>query len=93
MVHTIAMEGLRAFKQTTVLGYEIPWNNLKFQNQCFIKLEKKHIEKKIYALDAYNSQKMRYYASEEYITSLALTRGVMVNSGYAEAFEVIRWII
>ena len=27
---TIAQEGLRAFKRTTVLGYEIPWNNFDF---------------------------------------------------------------
>src|SRR5204863_8982083 len=24
---TVAEEGLRAFKRTTILGYEIPWNN------------------------------------------------------------------
>ena len=27
---TIAQEGLRAFKRTTILGYEIPWNNFDF---------------------------------------------------------------
>ena len=27
---TIATEGLRAFKRTTILGYEIPWNNFDF---------------------------------------------------------------
>ena len=27
---TIAQEGLRAFKNTTVLGYELIWNNLTF---------------------------------------------------------------
>ena len=27
---TIAQEGLRAFKRTTILGYEVPWNNFDF---------------------------------------------------------------
>lgn len=90
---TVAMEGLRAFKQTTLLGYEIPWNSLKFENQCYINLNEDHIEKKIYALDAYNSQKMRNYASRNFIYSLAKTRGVQVHSSYAETFEVIRLII
>ena len=27
---TVAEEGLRAFKRTTILGYEIPWNNFDF---------------------------------------------------------------
>jgi LmbE family N-acetylglucosaminyl deacetylase len=91
--YTVAMEGLRAFKQASILAYEIPWNNLTFDNQCFIKLEKKHIEKKIQALDAYNSQKTRYYAREDFIFSLARTRGVQIGTDYAETFEVIRWVI
>ncbi|MFW5916505.1 MAG: PIG-L family deacetylase, partial [Bacteroidota bacterium] len=35
----------------------------------------------------------RYYATEDFIYSLAKTRGVQINADYAEAFEVIRWII
>jgi LmbE family N-acetylglucosaminyl deacetylase len=91
--NTVAMEGIRAFKQISILAYEVPWNNLNFNNQCFIKLDNKHVEQKVYALDAYNSQKTRHYATEEFIYSLAKTRGVQVNSEYAEAFETIRWII
>ncbi len=91
--YTVSIEGLRAFKQTSILGYEIPWNNITFNTQSFIHLEKHHLEKKIYALDAYNSQKTRYYANKEFIMSLAITRGAQVNKKYAEAFEVVRWII
>ena len=36
----VAAEGLRAFKRTTVLGYEIPWNNLNFSYQAYVSLEK-----------------------------------------------------
>jgi LmbE family N-acetylglucosaminyl deacetylase len=90
---TVAMEGLRAFKHTSILGYEVPWNNLTFNNQCFIKLEQRHIDLKVSALDAYNSQKTRYYATADFIYSLAKTRGVQVNAQYAEAFESIRWIL
>lgn len=91
--NTVSMEGMRAFKQTSLLGYEIPWNNLTFHNQCFITLNRNHVDQKLFALNAYNSQKTRYYSTEEYILSLARTRGVQVNKDYAEAFEVIRWIM
>lgn len=90
---TVAMEGMRAFKNTTILAYEIPWNNLTFHNQCFIKLEERHIEEKFNALDAYNSQKMRHYATRDFIFSLARTRGVQIGGEYAETFEVIRWVL
>lgn len=91
--NTIAMEGLRSFKRTSILGYEIPWNNMNFATQCFIRFEEKHLKIKINALDHYNSQKGKSYASEDFIASLAKTRGVQIDVDYAEVFEVLRWII
>ena len=43
--HTISMEGLRAFKFTSIMGYEMPWNNIKFIHNAFVKLEERHVEK------------------------------------------------
>ena len=90
---TIAQEGLRAFKNTTILGYELIWNNLTFNTTSFVKLERKHIEAKYKALQEYRSQNNRDYMSEEFIFALAKTRGVQIGYTYAESFEVIRWII
>ena len=88
--NTISQEGLRAFKNTTVFGYELIWNNLSFDTQCFVKLDKKHVESKVNALKAYKSQGFRNYLSEDFIFSLARTRGVQIGAEFAEAFEVIR---
>jgi len=90
---TIAQEGLRAFKTCTILGYELIWNNLTFNTTSFIKLEDRHIECKCNALKEYKSQNQRVYMSEDFIYSLAKTRGVQIGTKYAESFEVIRWII
>jgi LmbE family N-acetylglucosaminyl deacetylase len=87
---TIAQEGVRAFKNCTLLGYELIWNNLTFNTQCFVKLKEKHIQAKVNALQEYKSQGKRNYLSSEFIFSLAKARGVQVGSEYAEAFEVIR---
>lgn len=87
---TIAQEGLRAFKNTTILGYELIWNNLTFNTQCFIKVDIENIRAKILALKEYHSQGQRDYLSEDFIMSLARTRGVQVGAEYAEAFEVVR---
>lgn len=90
---TVSMEGIRAFKNVTILGYEIPWNNIEFKTQNFIVLSEAHIEKKFFALDAYDSQKFRGKISEEYIKSLARFRGIQIGREYAESFEAIRWIL
>lgn len=87
---TIANEGLRAFKNTTILGYELIWNNLNFNTDCFVKLDKSNVEAKYEALQEYSSQKFRDYMSRDFIFSLAKTRGVQAGTEYAEAFEVVR---
>jgi LmbE family N-acetylglucosaminyl deacetylase len=91
--YTIAQEGLRAFKFCTILTYEMPWNNLTFETSSFVILEERHLQKKIDALKEYESQSHRPYSNEEFIRSLARTRGVQINTNYAETFNVIRWIL
>ena len=90
---TVAEEGLRAFKRTTVMAYEIPWNNLNFSHQAYVRLEERHVEKKVQALACYKSQQHRNYTREDYIRNVALTRAIDVGCDYAEVFEVYRWIL
>jgi|SRR5579875_1887065 len=90
---TIAQEGLRVFKNRTILGYELIWNNLSFNTQCFVKLQKEHIACKAEALKQYSSQAHREYMSSEFIFALAKARGVQINCEYAESFEVVRMIL
>jgi LmbE family N-acetylglucosaminyl deacetylase len=91
--HTIFQEGLRAFKFTTILCYELPWNNFSLNTVSFIHLSEAQIDTKIKALKEYKSQAHRSYASEEFIRALAITRGTQIGTRYAETFEVKRWII
>lgn len=90
---TVAAEATRAFKQVSMMGYELPWNTITFHTQAFIKLRKSHVDKKIHALTAYNSQSQKEYAREDFIRGWAKTRGTQIGADYAEAFEITRWII
>ena len=90
---TIAQEGIRAFKHSTVLGYELPMNTITFRHACFVRLEEHHLRAKIDSLMCYESQAFRNYRSEEFLRGLARVRGVQINTDYAEAFEVLRWIL
>ena len=87
---TIAQEGLRAFKRTTILGYEIPWNNFDFSYGAYVSLEQRHVERKVAAVRRYASQQHRRYADEEYVWNLARVHGTNVNRDYAEVFQVYR---
>jgi LmbE family N-acetylglucosaminyl deacetylase len=90
---TIAQEGFRAFKRTTMLGYEVPWNNLDFRTTCFVDVDEVDVGAKVRAIEAYESQRGRGYANAEFIRALAVSRGVQIGKRYAEAFEVVRWVI
>lgn len=87
------MEAKRAFKGTTILGYEFIWNNFQFASQCFIELEETNIEHKVTAMEQYKSQSKRLYAKDKLIRGVANYRGLQAQVEYAEAFEVIRWIV
>ena len=88
----IAAEGLRAYKNTTILSYEMPWNNLSIVTSAFVGLEERHLTRKIDALSCYQTQTFRHYASEEFIRSLARTRGAQVAMRYAETFQLVRLV-
>lgn len=88
----IHQEGLRAFKQCTLAGYELPWNNFSFHTSFFVRLNEDNIIKKVEALKVYQSQAQRNYFQEDFIRSLARVRGVQCNAEYAEAFEIYKLI-
>lgn len=88
----IHQEGLRAFKYSNLLGYELPWNNLQSsKHNFFIEVTEANLKLKINALKAYRSQKFRNYLDPEFIKSLARVRGKQIGKDYAESFEAIRW--
>ena len=89
----VANEGIRAFKYSTILSYEIPWNNLSFTVSGFVHLEKRHVDIKVEALAEYRSQADRPYMEEEFIRSQARFRGVQSGAEFAEAFDVVRLVM
>jgi len=92
---TVYAEGFRAFKHSSILGYELPQNLISFDNTAFVKLTEITLQKKIEALAHYQSQRFRNYSAQDFIRSLAYVRGTQCNSDtqFAEAFEVVRLII
>lgn len=89
----IREEGFRAFKRHSLLGYEMPQNNLSFQTNLFVKLDGNDMLAKLKALDCYKSQRNRPYITKEFIEGLARVRGMQAGCEFAEAYEVIRWMI
>lgn len=86
-------EGIRVFKNTTIFGYELPWNNFESVSQLFVVLNKEELETKKRIISSFKTQKNRSFFSNDVLLHLSHFRGKQIGRDYAEAFEVIRLII
>ena len=88
----VCQEAFRAFKRSSILGYEMPWNNRNIELSYYVPLEEHHVNLKQELINSYNSQIFRAPNFREIISGLATLRGSQINQTYAEAFEAIRVI-
>ncbi|MCK4792817.1 MAG: PIG-L family deacetylase [Desulfobacteraceae bacterium] len=92
----VANEMVRAFKTSaSIICYELPWNHISFDVQLLAKLNIRHLQAKVRMLAKFESELLvrgRYF-SEELTHGMALLRGTQAGTKYAEAFEVLRWIL
>lgn len=89
----ISQEGLRAFKNIKILGYELPWNNIESHINFHVKLSDDDVSQKEKAVRSYKSQGFRPYKKEGFFRSLAVLRGLQTDTEFAEGFELIKWNI
>lgn len=89
----ISQEGIRAFRNISIIGYEMFRNNMTFPARLFIALTKEHINLKMKAISHYQSQAFRVSLSPIFYEKLARIRGMQIGVEYAEAFEIIKWVI
>jgi LmbE family N-acetylglucosaminyl deacetylase len=87
----VAEEARRAFN-CSLICYEHPSNTPIFESRLFVELNESNIMKKLKALREYKSQYERPYMGNTML-HVARYNGLMCSCKYAEAFEVIRWII
>jgi len=89
----IVAEATRAFKHTTILGYEVPWNMIQTSLQVTVLLSEADVKAKQKAVLAHKSQEARPYIDKDFIRSLAVVRGKTSGGEFGESYEVIRWIM
>lgn len=89
----IRNEAVRAFKNCTILGYELPWNHLHARGNLFAPISRQDLDDKIEFIKIYKTQAGRPYSDPRYIEGVARTRGIFAGCEFAEAFEVIKIVL
>lgn len=85
-------EVLRAFRGTTVLGYEIIRSSDRFCPAFLVEVTEDEVRTKIRALAEYDTYADKYYFKPEIIRAGLIRNGALVERQYAEGFEALRII-
>lgn len=87
---TVTEEALRAFRGTTLLGFDVLRSSYGFFPDFLVEVSEKGLQTKINALKAYITYAEKYYFSEEIIRATALRHGALAERPFAEGFDILR---
>ena len=87
---TVTEEALRAFRGTTLLGFDVLRSSYGFFPDFLVEVSEKGVQTKIQALKAYKTYEDKYYFDENIIQATALRHGALAERPYAEGFDILR---
>jgi LmbE family N-acetylglucosaminyl deacetylase len=86
----VTEEVLRAFRGTTVLGYDVTRSSYGFFPHFLVEVTEKDLERKIAALAQYKTYNDKYYFSPELIRATLIRHGALAEFPLAEGFDIQR---
>ena len=87
---TVTEEALRAFRGTTVLGFDVLRSSYGFFPDFLVEVSQEGVQTKIRALQAYHTYADKYYFDENIIHATAIRHGALAERPYAEGFDILR---
>lgn len=89
--HGVAtVEAMRAFRGTTVLGFDVLRSSYGFFPQFLAEVTEADVEKKVRALQQYATYGDKYYFDPAVIRSTLIRQGALAELPFAEGFDAIR---
>lgn len=91
----IAQEAARAFWNTTILSFESVRKCKRFEATAFIRTSFQQMTRKLEAVQCYKSQieKEFFPGDPSCLLNQGRLRGLQAGSQFAEAYEVIQWMV
>ena len=87
---TVTGEVLRAFRGSTVLGFDVIRSSYGFFPHFLVEVSEKDVETKIKALAAYKTYKEKYYFDPEVTRATLIHHGALAGRKFAEGFDILR---
>jgi LmbE family N-acetylglucosaminyl deacetylase len=86
------MEALRAFRGTTVLGYDVLRSSYGFFPNFLVEVTAADAEQKIRCLLEYSTYCDKYYFTPDVVRSTLIRHGALAERPFAEGFNILRII-
>lgn len=83
-------EALRAFRGTTVLGYDVLRSSHGFFPHFLVEVTEQDVERKLRALAEYHTYEDKYYFSADVLRATMIRHGALAERPYAEGFDILR---
>lgn len=90
--NVMTAEALRAFRGTTLLGYEVLRSSHGFFPNFLIEVSQEDVEAKVAALSEYATYRDKSYFNSELVRAAMLRNGELAERRFAEGFEVLRGV-
>jgi LmbE family N-acetylglucosaminyl deacetylase len=83
-------EVLRAFRGTTVLGFDALRSSYGFFPHFLAEVSQEDVERKILALAEYSTYHEKYYFDASVLRATLIRHGALAERPYAEGFDILR---
>lgn len=88
--NTVTEESLRAFRGTTVLGFDALRSSYGFFPHFLVEVREEDVERKIAALMQYKTYCERYYFDAAVLRATCIRHGALAERRFAEGFDILR---
>lgn len=88
----VTEEALRAFRGTTLLGFDVIRSSHGFFPHFLVEVDDKDVETKIKALSQYHTYDDKYYFDPDLTRATLVRNGALAERKYAEGFDILRII-
>ncbi len=85
-------ETLRAFRGTTVLGFDVIRSSYGFFPNFLVEVEEEDVERKLRALSEYHTYDKKYYFDPDITRATLVRHGALAERSFAEGFDILRII-
>jgi LmbE family N-acetylglucosaminyl deacetylase len=89
---TLTQEAIRAFRGTTVLGYDVLRSSYGFFPDFLVQVSGQAVDTKLQALSQYKTYANKYYFSGKILRATAIRHGALAERPFAEGFDIIRMV-